>query len=167
MYRRARPPPPTEPEHTRQHMDVFLVIGNPNTRKASLVRSLTGSFNRSIRDILPLGEKLPLRLYARVGTLQDTKTRPEDFLAEVHKTRCAAVLCCLSPSAHPNFPSLYPEAHSYLSRFKAEGWRVRSIAVLGQNGGEIRSPLLRQFPQATTAPINVTAHAVRAHFGWE
>ena len=50
-------------------MDAYLIIGNPNTRKASLVRSLTGCFNRSVRDILIQGAKTPVRFYARVGTL--------------------------------------------------------------------------------------------------
>lgn len=147
-------------------MDAYIVIGNPNTRKASLVRSLTGCFNRSVRDILPVGGKSPFRLYARVGCLQDTKTTPEDFLAEVAKARCAAVLCCLSPAANANDPGLCPDASAYLARFAAQGWKVRAIAVLGQNDGGIRSAVLRRFPQAPTAPINVTAQAVRRHFGW-
>jgi hypothetical protein len=148
-------------------MDAYIVIGNPNTRKASVVRSLTGCFNRSVRDIMIRGGKSPLRLYARAGSLQETRTRPGDFLSEAEKTRCAAVLCCLSPSAHPNDPALYPDAEAYVARFMAAGWQIRSIAVLGQNGGGIRSANLRQFPQASTAPINVTAHAVRTHFDWE
>jgi hypothetical protein len=148
-------------------MDAYIVIGNPNTRKSSVVRSLTGCFNRSIRDIVLQGVKLPLRIYARVGALQETRTRPDDFLAEVEKKRCAVVLLCLSPSAHSNDPSLYPDAQAYIAWFKAAGWNVRSIAVLGQNGGGVLSPNLRQFPQAGTAPINVTAKAVREHFGWD
>lgn len=147
-------------------MDLYVVIGNPHTRKSSLVRSLTGCFNRSVRDILPVGAKTPLRLYARVGSLQDTKTRPADFRAEVEKTRCTAVLCCLAPSANPNDPALYPDATAYLAQFRAEGWHVRAIAVLGQNAGGVRSAVLRQFPLAPTAPINVTVQAVRDHFGW-
>ena len=147
-------------------MDAYILIGNLNTRKSSVVRGLTGCFNRSVRDILPVGGKNALRLYARVGALQETRTRPEDFRAEVEKTRCAAVLCCLAPSAHPNHPGLYPDAQAYLARFKAEGWRIRAIAVLGQNGGGVRSTSMLQFPLASTAPINVTVQAVRAHFGW-
>jgi hypothetical protein len=148
-------------------MDAYIVIGNPHTRKASLVRSLTGCFNRSVRDILPRQGSSALRVYARVGALQETKTRPEDFLHEVARARCAAVLCCLWPSAHPHEPTEYPDAQEYIRQFKAGGWRIRSIAVLGQNAGGIRSPDLRQFAQATVSPINVTASAVRAHFGWE
>jgi hypothetical protein len=148
-------------------MDTYIVIGNPNTRKASVVRSLSGCFNRSVRDIQPLSGKPLLRLYARVGTLQDSKSAPADFIAEATRMRCSAVLCCLAPSANPDHPDRYPDAQAYLAAFKAAGWRVRSIAVLGQNGGGVRSPNLLQFPQAPIAPINQTARAVRTHFGWE
>jgi hypothetical protein len=148
-------------------MDTYIVIGNPNTRKASVVRSLSGCFNRSVRDILPLGGKPLLRLYARVGSLQDTKAGPEDFVAEVARARCNAVLCCMGPTANPDHPERFPDAAAYLAAFKAAGWRIRAIAVLGQNGGGVRSPNLMQFPQAPIAPINQTARAVRLHFGWE
>jgi len=148
-------------------MDAYILIGNPNTRKASVVRSLTGCFNRSVRDILPLGGRPVMRLYARVGALQETKCGAADFLAEVTRARCGAVLCCLAPTANPDQPERYPSAQAYLDAFRAAGWRIRSIAVLGQNGGGARSPNLLYFPQAPTAPINHTARAVRLHFGWE
>ena len=82
-------------------MDAYIVIGNPNTRKASLVRCLTGCFNRSVRDIQPLGGRTPLRLYARVGSLQDTRATPEDFIAEAGRARCNAVLCCTNAHRKP------------------------------------------------------------------
>jgi len=148
-------------------MDAYLIIGNPNTRKSSVVRSLTGCFNRSVRDIQFKGGKAPVRLYARARALQDTRTTIDEFLAEVQDSRCTTVLCCLWPSAHPNSPGLHPDALEYLARFKSAGWRIRSVAVLGQNGGGVRGPGLGQFPQASTAPINLTAQAVRAHFGWQ
>ncbi len=142
-------------------MDAYLIIGNPNTRKASLVRSLTGCFNRSVRDILLQGSKAPLRFYARVGALQDTRTTVEDFVAEVGRARCQAVLFCLSPSSTDR-----PDAQAYVAGIKAVGWRIKAVAVLGQNGGGVRASNLRQYPQAPTAPINVTAREVRAQFGW-
>lgn len=148
-------------------MDAYIVVGNPHTRKSSLVRSLTGCFNRSVRDIQPLGGRPPMRLYARAGALQDTRTGPEDFIAEVARTRCSAVLFCLTPSAPAGRTDGCPDAPAYLAALQAVGWRVRAIAVLGQNSGGLKSPALRQFPLAPTVPINVTAQAVRAHFGWE
>jgi hypothetical protein len=81
-------------------MDAYIIIGNTNTRKASLVRSLTGCFNRSVREIQLQSAKKPLRFYARVGTLQDTRVTVEQFAAEVARTRAEAVLFCLSPEPH-------------------------------------------------------------------
>lgn len=147
-------------------MEAYLVVGNPHTRKSTLVRALTGAFNRSLRDIQPLSGRPPLRLYARVGSLQDRLTTPDDFVAEVGRLRCDALLCCLLPAAHPHAPTELPAAAAYVARFERAGWHVAAIAVLGQERGGLRSPWLRQFPQAGTAPINVTAAAVRAHFGW-
>ena len=142
-------------------MDAYLIIGNSNTRKASLVRSLTGCFNRSVRDILIQGSKTPLRFYARIGALQDTRTSVEDFVAEVGRARCQAVLFCLSPSSTDR-----PDAQAYVAGLKAVGWRIKAVAVLGQNSGGVRAANLRQYPQAPTAPINVTAREVRAQFSW-
>jgi hypothetical protein len=147
-------------------LDAYIVIGNPNTRKSSLVRSLTGCFNRSVRDILPASGKHPVRVYARVGALQETRTGVDDFIAEAARSRSGTVLCCLWPSAHPLVPEQCPDALTYLGGFKAAGWRISAIAVLGQNSGGVRSPDLRQYPQAPTDPINATARSVRTQFGW-
>lgn len=147
-------------------MDLYLIVGNPNTRRASIVRSLTGCFNRSVRDIALVSGKATLRLYARVGSLQESKTGPADFRAEAEATRCDAVLCCASPLASIGAPDRFPSAQAYLDHFVQHGWQLRSVAVLGQNSGGLRSALLKPFPQSGTAPINVTAAAVRRHFGW-
>jgi len=145
-------------------MDAYLIIGNSNTRKASLVRSLTGCFNRSVRDIQIQGTKAPVRFYARIGTLQDTRTSVDDFVAEVARARCQAVIFCLSPSTGTGADA--QDAQAYVSGFKAAGWRIKAVAVLGQNAGGVRAGNLRQYPQAPTAAINVTAREVRAQFGW-
>lgn len=147
-------------------MDAYLIIGNSNTRKASLVRSLTGCFNRSVRDIQIQGAKAPVRFYARIGTLQDTRTSVDDFVAEVARARCQAVIFCLSPSTGQGTGADAQDAQAYVTGFKAAGWRIKAVAVLGQNAGGVRASNLRQYPQAPTLPINVTAREVRAQFGW-
>ena len=147
-------------------MDAYLVVGNSNTRRSSVIRSLTGCFNRSLRDIVPASGAAPLRLYARAGALQDTKTSPDDFVAEAERLRCDAVLCGLNASTYPGAPPDLPDAQAYVAAFRAAGWRIRAIAVLGQNAGGLRGPAVRQFAQAPVAPITATAADVRAHFGW-
>lgn len=147
-------------------MDTYLIIGNSNTRKASLIRSLTGCFNRSVRDILIQGARSPMRCYARVGALQDTSTTGGEFIAEATRTRCQAVICCLVPSKIHKSGFDQNDAQSYVAEFRAAGWRIKAVAVLGQDGGGVRATNLRQYPQAPTAPINLTARDVRAQFGW-
>lgn len=147
-------------------MDCYIVIGNKNTRKSSVVRSLTGCFNRSLRDIQLAAGGATLQVYARIGSLQESKTRATDFELEVSAKRCNTVIFCLWPSANPLEPLQYPDAKAYIEHFKSVGWQIKGIAVLGQNAGGIRSAQLRQFPQSSTDPINVTAQQVRLHFGW-
>ncbi len=147
-------------------MDAYILIGNPNTRKTSVVRSLTGCFNRSVRDIQLQSDRRPLRFYARVGALQSTRTTVDDFLLEVAKARCEAVIFCLSPNAHKTDLVEYPDAQTYVASLRAQGWRIKAVAVLGQDGGGVRATNLRQHTLAPTAPVNATARDVRAQFGW-
>ena len=147
-------------------MDAYILIGNANTRKTSVVRSLTGCFNRSVRDIQLQSSKRPLRFYARVGTLQITRTSIEDFIQEVTRSRCEAVVFCLSPNAHTTDLETFPDAASYVAALRERGWHIKAVAVLGQDGGGVRAPNLRQYILAPTQPINVTARDVRAQFGW-
>ncbi len=147
-------------------MDAYLIIGNANTRKASLVRSLTGCFNRSSREVVMQSAKRPVRFYVRVGALQSTRTTLDEFAHEAQRARAEAVLCCLSPSADPTEPLEFPDAAAYVANMRQRGWRIKGVAVLGQNGGGVRAPNLRQYVQASTAPVNLTARDVRAQFGW-
>lgn len=111
-------------------MGTYLIIGNSNTRKASLIRSLTGCFNRSVRDILIQGARSPMRCYARVGALQDTSTTGGgEFIAEATRTRCQAVICCLVPSKIHKSGFDQNDAQSYVAEFRAAGWRIKAVAI--------------------------------------
>jgi hypothetical protein len=147
-------------------MDAYILIGNANTRKSSIVRSLAGCFNRSVRDIQLQGSKRPVRFYARVGALQNSRTTVDEFVDEVARARCEAVLFCLSPGAHKTDLLEYPDAQRYVEALRERGWRIKAVAVLGQDSGGVRAPNLRQHTQAPTAPINLTARDIRAQFGW-
>ncbi len=146
-------------------MDAYILIGNANTRKTSVTRSLTGCFNRSVRDI-QLQSGKPVRFYARVGALQNTRTTLDEFVQEVNRSRCDAVLFSLLPNAVQTDLMDYPDAQAYVAGLRERGWRIKGVAVLGQDGGGVRAPNLRQYIQAGTAPVNATAREVRAQFGW-
>lgn len=147
-------------------MKLYLLVGNAHTRKASVARALTGGFNRSLRDIQLASGSTTLRLYMRAGTLQQTKTTAEAFIAEAKAQRCDAVLACLWPQADAMAPELYPDAASYLAQFRTAGWLLARAAVLGQNSGGLKGAAVLPLPFSSQQAINVSARAVRAHFGW-
>ena len=118
-----------------------------------------------MRDI-QLQSGRPVRFYARVGALQNTRTTLDEFVQEVNRSRCDAVIFSLLPTAVQTDLMDYPAAQTYVAGLRERGWRFKAVAVLGQDGGGVRAPNLRQYIQAGTAPVNVTARDVRAQFGW-
>lgn len=147
-------------------MNAYLIIGEPGTRKSSILRSLTGCFNRSERDIQLLNGTA-INIYARVSALQESKTSPKDFINEVNKRGCPNVIFSLYPDPNPLFPILYPDAHMYIEAFEAAGWSFISTAVVGIHPISPALPNVAHFPRAVTQPINIVAKNVRAHFEWQ
>lgn len=147
-------------------MDAYVIIGDANTRKSSVLRSLTGCFNRSNRDIQLLGGSI-LRIYARVSSLQESETEPKDFIKEALATGQSSVVFCLWPHANPKDPVLYPAAHSYIAEFTRTGWTFQASAVLGSSTVMPATPRPAHFPRVPSQPINAAAQAVRSHFGWQ
>lgn len=147
-------------------MKAYLIIGEPETRKSSLLRSLTGCFNRSERDIQLL-DGSSIRIYARVSALQETKTSPKDFINEVNKRGCPYVLFSLLPDPNPLFPIPYPDAQLYIDLFEEAGWSFVKTAVLGTHPISPALPNVAHFPRAPSLPINLVAKNVRTHFEWQ
>lgn len=144
-------------------MDAYVIIGGPNTRKSSVTRSLTGCFNRNVRNILLLNGT-QIQIYARVSSLQESETTANDFIAEVNQQQCQSVIFCLWTTPNPSNPTAYPDATAYLSSFNAAGWNIIRVAVFGNAPTSYPNQAL--FPNSQTDPINLTAQAVRLHFGW-
>jgi hypothetical protein len=146
-------------------VNAYLIIGGAHTRKSTLLRCLTGCFNRSVRDI-ELMRGSTIRLYARVSALQESRTEPADFIAEVQRSRCREVAFALWPEANPLDPKRYPDALAYIAVFQAAGWVFAKTAVLGAHPIHPHLPDLARFPEVLNQPINATAHRIRTHFSW-
>jgi hypothetical protein len=146
-------------------MNAYLLIGGAHTRKSTLLRCLTGCFNRSVRDIELLNGR-SVRLYARVAALQALRTEPAEFIAEVAATRCSDVALVLWPEAHPHDARRCPDALGYIAAFQAAGWKIAKVAVVGAHPLALKLPGLARFPSVLHQPINASAQLIRAHFGW-
>lgn len=149
-------------------LTAYVLIGSPRTRKSTLLRCLTGCYSRNVRDI-ETADGAVLRLYARVSALQDTRTAPDDFIAEAQRSRCTHVAFVLSPQASPLDPQRLPGAQAYLDAFEAAGWRIDKLAVLGADPIQPRiaqrGRVLR-LPEVLRRPVNASAQQLRRHFGW-
>ena len=147
-------------------MDAYLIVGEANTRKSSVLRSLTGCFNRSNRDILLTNGK-KLAIYARVASLQESKTTPTAFIIEALATGQSTVIFCLWPGPNPLNPTSFPDAAAYVQAFQQAGWLFKAGAVLGGTPYRPATPRVANFSQVPLQPINVAASAVRSHFRWQ
>jgi len=143
----------------------YLLIGGPHTRKSTLLRCLTGCFNRSVRDI-ELLRGGAVRLYARVSALQESRTEPSQFIDEVQRSRCTHVALSLLPESNPLDPLRYPDAERYIEAFQSAGWQIEKVAVLGAHPVQPKIPGVARISNVLTQPVNATAQQVRSHFGW-
>lgn len=151
-------------------IDAYVIIGNPNSRKSSLCRSLTGAFRACVREIRDISGSEP-NVYVRLSSLQESKISSSDFESEVTARKPDAVLFCLWPEANMVDPITYPDAPTYLDAFVSAGWNIKKIAVLDNASVISRwKPAYKRvaaaFPGATIDPINVTSAGIRKHFNW-
>lgn len=150
------------------NVHAYVLIGSPRTRKSTLLRCLTGCYSRNVRDI-ERQDGQAIRLYARVTALQDSRTSPEDFIAEAQRSRCQHLAFILSPQASPLDPQRLPDAQGYIRAFEAAGWQFEKVAVLGAD--PIRPQLSRRtevlrLSNVLHQPVNASAAQLRQHFGW-
>ncbi|HHG85015.1 MAG TPA: hypothetical protein ENJ82_09755 [Bacteroidetes bacterium] len=150
-------------------MNAFVLIGAQNSRKSSVCRSLTGCAQRSVREIKP-AKGSTIRAYIRPTSLQETNTKPEEFIIEVMNRGVHTVVFCLWPHARLRNPHDFPHAQSYLDNFIAHGWNIDHVAILGQAklplGSAIPAGRISTFPETFLHPTNVSAAGIRAAFGW-
>jgi hypothetical protein len=156
--------PPSFPQDIG--LQAFLIIGNPHTRKSSLLRCLTGCFNRSVRDIA-LQRGGTVRLYARVAALQESRTGAEAFRVEAERSRCTHTAFSLWPEAHPHDPQQWPDALAYVAALRQAGWQLDKAVMLGAHplAGVAGLDVLH-LPGVRQQPLNLSAQRIRVHFGW-
>lgn len=146
-------------------MNVFIVIGDANTRKSSVVRCLTGCFNKNDRDI-ELISRTKITVFARVSSLQEAEITSLDFIKEMTKKNPTDILLCLWESPNKKDAVKYPDALTYIKDFIAAGWTISKTVALGniKNIGMYSNNM--SFPNSKIDPVNLTTQGIRKHFGW-
>ena len=146
-------------------MKAYVIIGEAQTRKSTMVRCLTGCASRGVRHILTRdGDEIAL--YARVLALQESGTSAQDFIAEARASGCKHSLFCLWPGQKQTRGESYPSADTYIRELRQAGWQIHRVAVLGQPAISLPWRQMAQFADVNAVPVNLTASRVRDYFDW-
>ncbi len=165
-------------------MKVYLVIGDPNMGKTSVMRHLV-AFTKGTRKSL-LTKKLRVKhvnatididiSFYSYQALQESGICPQKFIQFVKKqpkqpSNLILALRLKKTKANKNYPAC-PDADAYIQAFIKAGWTISKSVVLDDSGNakyparwKARSVLSRP-AQGNPTPTNQLAANTRNHFGW-
>lgn len=161
-------------------MNVYLIIGNANTGKTTVVKRISGipgkfknpeehklnDFRFSITTVSGEKKSVLLQTY---DSLQELYITPEEFyeLISKKKTPPQNILVCLRKKGTTIKKHKLPNAITYLEYFRNKGWNIEKVAFMSSEEGKC-------FPyeQSKTivndrkTPVDELAKLVKKHFGW-
>ena len=153
---------------------LHIIIGDANTRKSSLLRSLTGvvggrTANQHMDILLTNGSII--NVYCTTSALQENlnpKT-PEQFIEEINSLCPMPTDIAITLRAKKR--AGYPSAADYILAFRQAEWHISSAALLGHSAAALNL-LLQNVAVATKVdspirPTNETASLVRKIWGWQ
>ncbi|EMB36245.1 hypothetical protein KP612_06185 [Treponema denticola] len=143
-------------------MDVYIIIGNSDQRKSSVIRCLTGVAQIKTIQITTIQKKI-IDVYVSIKSLQESKTLPKNFIQSVNQNSVKAVFIPLWENGNNNFP----DASVYIKEFKQAGWTINKVAHFGvklPSQNYTNSDIC--VPNSNVYPSNQTASTVRTYFGW-
>lgn len=143
-------------------MDVYIIIGNSNQRKSSVIRCLTGVAQIKTTQITTIQKKI-IDVYVSIKSLQESRILPKDFIQSVNQNSVKAVFIPLWEKGNNNFP----DASVYIQEFKRAGWIINKVAHFGVKAPSqnyTNSDICVQNSNVDSS--NQTASTVRTYFCW-
>lgn len=140
---------------------VYVLVGEDNTRKSSIIRALTGARIRDQYRILTTSGTIDA--YVEVVALQERPISPQDFMNQVGHNQ--NILIPLRIQATNNCPGWI----DYLNAFLSNSWTISQIVALETTpfqGLPQSFPLPLYIPSSGSRqiPINQLASQVRNHW---
>lgn len=145
--------------------DIFVVIGDANSRKSYTIRALTGAYNKGFYDI-GLQNNNILNVYVHISSLQESRISPQQFVTDLNTVGYSYVLVSLwIRSGHGQ-----PDGLTYLNAFISAGWNVQDIVVLGTPqlpyALPTSVPTPAFIPNSVGLPANNIASQIRGTWNW-
>ena len=152
---------------------IWLLIGNANTRKSSMVRCLLGVDNPATEVEVQSVTGTVLHIRAFISAVQEKKSvSPEELLLDLNDSHWKGQFKNLRNALVPlryDPAEGQPAAEFYAQALLDDGWSIKVVVSLGeparpwlQNSG---LPYI-EIPNSTSLPSNAIAAQVRAAFGW-
>jgi hypothetical protein len=145
-------------------VNVYLLMGDRNTRKSSSVRCLTGLYKKDTRKI-ELVNKEEIEIFAMLQALQEAKVHPDVFIKLVKKEKYSNVLVPLRIERANRCPA----GSEYVKKFLDEGWNVKPIIVLGTDRlpYQLASNIVPEYiKDSADKPNNRNVKKIRSKWGW-
>ncbi|MGG1400174.1 hypothetical protein ABE288_20480 [Bacillus salipaludis] len=148
--------------------NLYVIIGEQNTRKSSTVRALSGFHQRGSNQTKPhyiaLTNGNTEDFYIEPTSLQEKRINSKDLINKAKHYNNA--LICLRENSFNNLPDYY----SYLNDFITAGWNIKGLAVLGASNLQKGIPISSISPIYETNTINIAsneiAHRIRNSWNW-
>ena len=133
--------------------DVYVIMGDKNTRKSSTIRALTGVYNKGVYEIAIQGGQV-IDVFVQISSLQESGISPQEFIKETKNYQHILLsLWILSGNGQP-------DGLTYIQDFINAGWDIREIVVLGMNNLPYNLPTNAPKPKYIQNSINLPANQI-------
>ena len=161
-------------------MNVYLIIGDANMGKTSVVRKLSGFYEKfetleehKLNDLrfnvtTLSGEKRSVLLQT-YDSLQELLITPEEIYELISKKKVPPqnILVCLRRKGTTIKKHKLPNAITYLEYFRNKGWNIEKVAFMSlEEGKSFPYEQSKTIVNDRKTPIDKLAELVKKHFGW-
>jgi len=146
--------------------NLYIVIGEAETRKSSCIRALSGVFRRKRYTIRTVNDGDIDVYIPGTSSLQERGISPDDFMDEVKRDGSQNVLMSLWISA----TGTQPAGHTYIQRFIQAGWNIERVVVLDEKDPidlPQGCPNQQLIPGSRNLPANEIASQIRQSWQWQ
>ena len=149
--------------------NIFIIIGDQNTRKSSTIRALTGVGRE--REIAVATLTQTISVFAKVSSLQEADILPQDFITSVQGHNYDNILVSLRiAEIVGRNGTRYPIGQTYIQEFVNVGWNIAEVVVLGNNilpyPLPAVAPALNSIANSTNIPVNQISTTIKNWWNW-
>ena len=145
--------------------NLFIIMGDRDTRKSSTIRNLTGAYNRKLYQVETIQGNI-IDIFIQVSSLQESRISPQEFLQEMNRENYQNILLSLWISEGNN----QPNGLTYIQHFINANWSIHEIVILGINNLPYQLPQNCPNPNfisnSKIIPANTIASKIRRWWQW-